>query len=202
MIGEHGVMTAPAPDELRPTGRPNARLGQTVRDMVLSLAVVIGVIAVIMLIAWRPQPDPVRVIDPTPALLSARAEAGYPVLYPEGLDASWRPTSARWEATEESLPEKAWFVGFVTPQEQFAQVSQSKAESEGYVVEQTSRGRPAGTWGEWQRYENAQSTRSLVRIVDGVTLVVAGTADWTVLQGLAERLSPTALPRQESATPS
>ena len=88
-------MATGAPDDLRPTGRPNARLGQTVRDMVLSLAVVIGVVAVIMLITLRPQPDPVRVVDPTPALLSARAEAGYPVVYPEGLDAAWRPTSAR-----------------------------------------------------------------------------------------------------------
>ncbi len=191
-------MATGAPDDLRPTGRPNARLGQTVRDMVLSLAVVIGVVAVIMLITLRPQPDPVRVVDPTPVLLSARAEAGYPVVYPEGLDAAWRPTSARWEATAESIPEKAWYVGFVTPAEEFAQVSQSKSESEGYLVEQTGRGRPAGSWGEWQRYENSEGTRSLVRIVSGVTTVVGGTAEWSVLEGLAARLSPTALPKPPS----
>ncbi|MFM7597881.1 MAG: DUF4245 family protein, partial [Actinomycetota bacterium] len=50
--------------DLRPTGRPNARLFQTVRDMVISLAVVLGVIVVVLLLTLRPQPDPVRVVDP------------------------------------------------------------------------------------------------------------------------------------------
>ena len=50
-----------------PTGKPNARMGQTVSDMVLSLAIVLGVIGAIMLVTWRPTPDPVREIDPLPS---------------------------------------------------------------------------------------------------------------------------------------
>lgn len=184
----------PAPGEVRPTGRPNARLRQTVTDMVRSLALVLGVVAVVLLITLRPQPDPVHVIDPTPTLLTARAQAAYPVLYPAGLDAGWRPTSARWQPTDASTPDPAWHVGFVTPDDEYAQVGQSATTSAAYVIEQTSGGRPAGSNGTWQRYDNGNGTLSLVRVDGGVTLVISGTATWEVLEGLGARLSPQAVP--------
>ena len=182
-----------APGELRPTGRSNARLRQTVRDMVLSLAVCLAAIGVIMLITWRPAPDPVRVVDPTPLLLQARIEADYPVLYPADLDDAWRPTSARWEVTEASMPDPAWHVGFVTPEEAYAQIGQSASSDPDYVAGQVGVAQPAGEWQGWQRYDSTDQ-RALVRISDGVTLVVSGTAPWPTLEALAARLSPTALP--------
>ena len=182
-----------APDDLRPTGRPNARLRQTVRDMVLSLAVVLAVIGVIFALTWRPTPDPVRVVDPTSALSLARAQAGYPVLYPADLDAAWRPTSARWEITPLSTPDPAWHVGFVTPDDAYAQLGQSATDDAGYVADQVRGAQPAGEWQGWLRYDSPEQ-RALVRIDGGVTVVVSGTAPWPTLQVLAERLSPTALP--------
>ncbi|MFM8239322.1 MAG: DUF4245 domain-containing protein [Actinomycetota bacterium] len=186
--------------DLRPTGRPNARLFQTVRDMVISLAVVLGVIGVVLLLTLRPQPDPVRVVDPTPVVVQARAEADYPVLYPADLDAGWRPTSARWQVSELTSPEPAFHVGYVTPDGDYVQLGQSATLSEGYVESQTGAGQPVdspvGSLGEWQRYEGADGTRSLVRIDGGVTTIVSGTAPWEVLMELTERLSPTGLPRQ------
>lgn len=163
--------------------------------MVRSLALVLGVVAVVLLITLRPQPEAVKVIDPMGALTQARIEAPYPVLYPEGLDSSWRPTSARWEPTTASAPDLAWHVGFVTPADAYAQVGQSATTNPAYIVEQTSQGKPVdGGAGEWQRYDNRRGTRSLVAIRDGITVVVSGTAEWEVLQDLAGRLSPTALP--------
>ena len=181
------------PGEVRPTGRRNARLGQTVTDMVRSLALVLGVIAVVIVISLRPQPDAVKVIDPTPALVQARIEADYPVLYPADLSSGWRPTSARWEVLPDSAPEPTWHVGFVTPDDAYAQIGQSATENPDFVEDQTSRGRLEPGDGEWQRYV-ANDTRSLVRVVGGVTSVVSGTAEWSVLQDLADRLSATALP--------
>lgn len=188
--------TAPRPvqpGELRPTGRSNARLRQTVRDMILSLAVVLAAIAVILLITWRPTPDPVRVVDPTPALSLARAQADYPVLYPADLDAEWRPTSARWEITPSTQPDPAWHVGFVTPEESYAQLGQSATEDPSYVADQVGGAEPAGEWEGWLRFDSAEQ-RALVRVDGGVTVVVSGTAPWPTLQMLAERLSPTAVP--------
>lgn len=187
------------PGELRPTGRSNARLRQTVRDMILSLAVVLAAIAVILVITWRPTPDPVRVIDPTPALSLARAQADYPVLYPADLDASWRPTSARWEITPSSQPDPAWHVGFVTPDDAYAQLGQSATEDPAYVADQVGVAEPAGEWEGWLRFDSADQ-RALVRVDGGVTVVVSGTAPWPTLQALALRLSPTAVPTQTPAS--
>ncbi len=192
------IDSAPADGELRPTGRRNARLGQTVWDMVRSLALVLLAVAAVLLVTWRPQPDPVKVVDPTPVLVAARIEAPYPVLYPADLDAAWRPTSARWEVTPASSPDPAWHVGFVTPTDTYAQVGQSATESASYLAEQTGGGDVVSVGGEWQRYEGrgaqGEVQRSLVRVVDGVTVVVGGTASWEELQLLADRLSPEALP--------
>ena len=203
MTGDGPVAEAPAPvpgaprpaepGELRPTGRSNARLRQTVRDMILSLVVVLAVVAVILVLTWRPTPDPVRVIDPTPALSLARAQADYPVLYPADLDAAWRPTSARWEITPSSQPDPAWHVGFVTPDAAYAQLGQSATEDPSYVADQVGLSEPAGEWMGWLRFDSAEQ-RALVRVEGGVTVVVSGTAPWPTLQVLAERLSPTAMP--------
>lgn len=188
------------PGELRPTGRPNARLRQTVRDMVLSLAVVFAAIAVIMGITWRPTPDPVRVVDPAPELALARAQADYPVLYPADLDAAWRPTSARWEITPASTPDPAWHVGFVTPEIQYAQIGQTASEDPSYVEGQVAGAEPIGESKGWLRYESPEQ-RALVRVTNGVTVVVSGTAPWPTLELLAERLSPTAVPPRAPTTP-
>jgi hypothetical protein len=197
MIGDDGVVSSdavpPEPGQLRPTGRSNARLRQTVRDMVVSLVVVFAAIAVILLITWRPAPDPVRAIDPTPTLLLARAQADYPVLYPADLSETWRPTSARWEATPASQPFPAWHIGFVTPDGDYVQVGQSASDSPAYVAEQVGPARLSGEWAGWQTY-NGPDQRALVRIDSGVAIVVSGTAPWPTLQSVAERLSPTAVP--------
>ena len=196
-IGDDGVVTAEAtpgePGELRPTGRPNARLRQSVTDMVRSLALVLGAVAVIMLITWRPSPDPVRVVDPTPVLIGARIEAGYPVLYPDALSPEWRPTSVRWEITEASMPAPAWHLGFVTPADTYAQIGQSATDNQSYVTSQIGNTEPADAWQGWQRYVGPDQ-RALLRVDDGVTVIVSGTAEWPDLEFLASRLSPTALP--------
>ncbi len=182
---------------MRATGRRNARLGQTVSDMARSMIVVLVVVGAILLVTWRPQPDAVRAVDPTSTLITARATAGFPVLYPQGLDAGWVPTSARWDLPADAAPDPAWHVGFVTPDEQYAALGQSATTNPEYLPTQTLGGVPAGAGPEgWQRYENTapETTRSLVTIVDGVTIVVSGTASWEVLGDFAERLSPTAVP--------
>lgn len=181
------------PERPRPTGRRNARLGQTVGDMIRSLVVVLVVVGAILLVTWRPQPDEVRVIDPAPALAAARAAADYDIRYPAGLDAGWRPTSARWEPTPGSAPDPAWQVGFVTPQGEYAQVGQSATLSPEFVEEQTAGGTPTGETEvidgvTWQWYEDPDGTSALVGVVDGVTLVVSGTADRATLFALLRAL--------------
>ena len=170
---------------------------QTVGDMVRSMAVVLGVVVVVMLLAWRPDPEPITVVDVTPAVTRAAAGADFGVRAPMGLPDGWRPTSARWEPTARSGDEPVLHVGYVTPADQYAQVSQSAARTAAYLDEQTAGGEPAGQLlvqgVVWERFENAER-RSLVLADEASLTVVSGSAGWTELASLAGSLEPAEVP--------
>jgi hypothetical protein len=177
--------------DVQPTGRANRRMRQTVGDMVRSMAVVLAVVAAIWLLAWRPDPEPVKVVDTTQVVTLAAMQAEFPVQAPAGLPGTWQATSARWEPTAESDAAPVLHLGYVTPSDAYAQVSQSTADSRRYLAEQTAQGEPAGTrdvaGSTWAVYETDER-RSLVRD-DGVTVtVVSGSADWPELTALAASL--------------
>lgn len=166
---------------------------QTITDMVRSLLLVLLVVGAILLVTWRPQPEAVKVIDITPVVALAAAQADFPVSRPEGLPAGWRPTSARFEPTEKSVPDPVLHFGYVTPLDAYAQVSQSTNKTAAYSAEQTDSGLPVGsatvgdaTWERWERGDR----RSLVRSNDGVLTIVSGTASWEDLTTLAASLQP------------
>ena len=81
--------------------------------MVRSLAVVLGAVALVLLVTWRPQPDAVKVVDVAPFAALATEQAPFPILQIP-LD-GYQPTSARWQPTLESDEAPVWFVGYVTP---------------------------------------------------------------------------------------
>lgn len=188
-------MTQPSvnPQTPVPTGKANARLRQSVGDMVRSLAVVFVVVGAILLVTLRPHPDAIKVIDPAPALAQAVAGASFTVLYPSGRSADWKPTSARFEPTAASAPDPVWYLGMITPAGTFIALSQSATTRAGYIPEQTVEGRPNGTDTvkgiEWQKYET-KDQRSLVLISPSVTTIVSGSADWPTLEEYAGSLLP------------
>jgi hypothetical protein len=190
-MGHDCRVTSP---DVQPTGRPNARMRQTVGDMARSMAVVLVVVAVIMLLAWRPDPEPVKVVDVAPAIALAVAQAPFTVSAPTGLPAGWRPTSARWERTADSGEERVLHLGYVTPGDEYAQVTQSAAHTAAYLDEQTAGGEPAGQLpvGDvvWEQ-RATQDRRSLVVAGDDAPVtVVSGSADWDELTELAASLEP------------
>lgn len=183
----------PPGTEPTPTGRRNAHLRKTAFDMLRSMAVVLALVFVIVLLAWRPLPDEVKVIDPIPVVDAALLQADFTVLVPEALDEAWRPTSARWEPSDQSGDLPVLHVGYVTPSDQYAQISQSREASERYLAEQTSGGAPIGTrevdgtvWQEWESPDRL----SLVQIDQGVTTIVSGTGALSELESLAASLAP------------
>jgi hypothetical protein len=161
--------------------------------MVRSMAVVLAVVALVVVVAWRPHPDPVTVVDPAPIASMAVAQAEFLVAIPRSLPPGWRPTSARWEPTAESGSDPVLHIGYVTPSEQYAQVSQSTAHDGPYLAEQTARAVRQGqldvagtTWETW----GGGDRRSLVRTDGGVTTIVSGSAPWEELAVLAAALRP------------
>ena len=188
---------APDPADPRGAKRDHGPLKKTVRDIALSMGVVAGIIFLVLLVTWRPQPDPIRAIDPVPVAQRAAVAADYPVLLPQvGLD--WRATSARFEPTAESDQLPVWFNGWVTPAEQYVAVIQSGNTTESFIEEQTIDALPAGPdapsvpgWEAMVSPSNGQ--RSLVKVERGATTIVTGSVDWTELVGFQESLAPVAV---------
>jgi hypothetical protein len=190
-MGHDCHVTSP---DVQPTGRRNARMRQTVGDMARSMAVVLVVVAVIMLLAWRPDPEPVKVVDVAPAITLAVAQAPFAVSAPTGLPAGWRPTSARWETTADSGEEPVLHLGYVTPSDEYAQVTQSAAHTAAYLDEQTAGGEPAGqlTLGDvvWERLATKDRRSLALTRADASVTVVSGSADWEELTELADSMEP------------
>ncbi len=165
------------------------RTKRGLRDLVLSLLVVGAFVAFLFAVVWRPAPDPVRTVDPVPALTAARDQADYPVLAPTGLSAQWRATSARFEGDENAT---TWFLGYVTPEDEYVAITQTDGDAAKFVAEQTLQGRPDGqrsiSGRQWRQY-TTDDQRSLVTSMDGSTVVVTGTVSYEQLTDFASRLS-------------
>lgn len=171
----------------RPTGRRNARLGQTVGDMVRSLAVVLALVGVLVLVTYQSQQQEVRTVDVATVAAQAQRQAPFDLLVwpaPDGAQA----TSVRWQATEGSGGIPVWHLGYLVNGEDYLQISQSATTDVRFVPEQTAGGKAAGELAigdaRWQRYEQP-NRRSLVGIEAGVTTVVSGTLDWPTLEKAA-----------------
>lgn len=162
----------------------------SIADMVRSMVLVLGIVAVIMLVTWRPQPDPVREVDITPVAIIAAMQADFEVLALEP-EIAGVATSVRWEATQASDGLPVWHVGYVSPSGEYLQLSQSTSTSRAYLDEQTGGGESVETAPEspalngvlsdgWQLWESPER-KSLVLSRDGSILIVSGTDDWSTV---------------------
>ncbi|OEU87670.1 DUF4245 domain-containing protein [Streptomyces oceani] len=164
---------------------------QTVRDMVLSLAVIVLAAGVAYLFIPNDEDkDPVRTVSYDIEVDQARRAAPYPVAAPQGLGDKWRATSVKYESA--TAKHSSWHLGFMTPGNEYAAVEQSDSRTDRYVqdvtqgAEKTSRTtRIAGA--EWTRYEGTKYD-ALVRTGPEATTVVTGTASFERLTELAASL--------------
>ncbi|WP_078066829.1 DUF4245 domain-containing protein [Streptomyces jeddahensis] len=162
---------------------------QTVRDMVLSLGVIVLVAFFIYL--FIPHDDsqtPLKRVDYRVELLTARRAAPYPVAAPQGLPKEWKPTSVRYQGAEHN----AWHLGFHTADGQYVAIEQSTDKPSDFI-EQKSQGaektKVTQQIGDqtWQRYEGPKYD-ALVFEGDGYTTVVTGTGSFGQLTKMASAL--------------
>ncbi|MGK5629021.1 DUF4245 domain-containing protein [Streptomyces sp. URMC 123] len=164
---------------------------QTVRDMVLSLAV-IGVAAALMylFIPHDESKDPVRTVDYRVELETARRAAPYKVAAPQGLGEGWRATSVTYKGVSEHGA--VWHLGFLNPNDEYVAVEQGDGPERKFVeqvtrdAEKTERTQRVGDQ-EWTRWEGPKYD-ALVRTEGGVTTVVTGTAPFEDLARMAAAL--------------
>ncbi|MFJ9901401.1 DUF4245 domain-containing protein [Streptomyces sp. NPDC101152] len=162
---------------------------KTVRDMVLSLGL-IGIAAALIYV-FIPHddsaPDLPRV-DYRVELLTARRAATYPVAAPEGLPATWKATSVRFDGANSD----AWHLGFQAPGGQYVQVEQSTQKPSEFI-DTATQGATATKSTEqidgrtWTRYTGGRYN-ALVLPGKGSTTVVAGTGSFEQLTQVAQVL--------------
>ncbi|MFC6062461.1 DUF4245 domain-containing protein [Streptomyces ochraceiscleroticus] len=169
---------------------------QTVRDMVLSMAVIGVVVAAIYF--FIPHDDSkgaensaVKTVGYRVELSTARRAAPYPVAAPEGLSKDWRATSVSYEASDDGRG-GAWHLGFLNPKDQYAAVEQSDAPAREFIKKVTLNATPAGghqqvDGARWDQYKG-DTYKALVRKESGHTTVVTGTASYDGLAELAGAL--------------
>jgi len=174
---------------------------ETVRDMVLSMAVVGAVVlGLYLIVAWqRPevQGSALPVVDVQEVVSQVDVSGPFDVRAPSDLPAGWAPTSAWFEgpARFPGLGGSVLHVGYVTPTGSYAEVKQTDGEPD-YAVrewaeggEATGRVQVAGS--EWTKRLSSEGTKALTTTVAGrpeVLVVVTGKADWPELTELAASL--------------
>ncbi|MFM9593556.1 DUF4245 domain-containing protein [Streptomyces scabiei] len=162
---------------------------QTVRDMVLSLGLIVLAAWVIYLFIPHDETErePKRV-DYRVELLTARRAASYPVAAPEGLPQTWKATSVRFRGDESDR----WHLGFHDPDGEYVAVEQSAEKPSRFIEDATQDARKTGTTQEigdrtWTRYEGDRYDALVLR-GEGSTTVVTGSAPFDRLTKMAEAL--------------
>ena len=170
-------------------------------DMVRTLLVILVPIVVITIFFSRYLDDyPVQQVDWQPVLAQARDQAPYPVLAPEGLPSSWRPTQVTWVAkgqpylNDGASLRNLWRIGYLDPDDIFISVNQGDARPEDFISDTTRDGVVDGRSSvgdtSWIRYVSPdERTRSLVRTTPEVTTVVVGDTTYEALEAFAGTLS-------------
>ncbi len=179
---------------------------ETVRDMVLSMAVVGAVVAgLFLVVVWqRPevQGSITPVVDVAGIIDQVQVSGPFTVRQPTDLPDGWTPNSARFEsgAEAEVAGGSVMHIGYVTPTGSYAEVKQTDAALDvalsewvdGAVVDKSQA--PIEIAGaKWQRAESADTGKMALYLTTDdkppVLIVVTGKADWPELEQLAASLN-------------
>jgi len=126
-------------------------------------------------------------------LANARRRAAYDVWAPSPLPANWIANSSRMPADTEYV---TWRLGFATAQRRHAMLAQSdERPAAEFANRMANSDKSVGTveiaGATWEKRERPdKNQRTLIRFLDGATVVVTGSADWDELTTLAASLKP------------
>jgi hypothetical protein len=166
---------------------------KTVRDMILSLALIGLMAGVIYLFIPHDDSKPdVKRVSYDVELLTARRAASYPVAAPDGgLSASWKATSVRFDGTSFDH----WHLGFQDPKGQYVAIEQSTQKAALFIDEASQGSQATKTTQEiggrtWQHYTGGRYDALVLKDEDdkGATTVVTGTASFTRLAEMVKSL--------------
>lgn len=176
------------------------RTPTTVANMVIAMLVVLVPISLVSAFFTRlPEPQ-ANVVNATPLIDRARAEAPFPVFAPTNLPEGWVATRARWTPEGQPILDRqpavgsTWQLGYLTPEKRYLGLDQRDRLPEAFVDEVSRGGRPMGTstvaGTPWQRYTSADGrTNALVRKGEGSVVVLTGDVEFAELDAFAGTLT-------------
>ncbi|GMA86102.1 hypothetical protein GCM10025868_13520 [Angustibacter aerolatus] len=164
--------------------------------MVISMLVVLGAVAVVLLLVPRTNSVVQPPVDVARGAVAAAEQVDFTPSVPTGLPSDWRATSVR--TTRSTAGVLTWHAGYQTSSDQYAAVEQGQDAPAEWVRAQTNRAPTAGTvdlvgrtWTRYVRTDKVQN--SLVSTSGGVTTVVTGTAGFDELGQARPEPAPAAL---------
>jgi hypothetical protein len=160
--------------------------------MVISMAVIVGIVVVLLLLVPRPNQIPERSLDVPAAASGARSELGFAPADPS-LPNGWTATVADVQHDTDDLP--TWHLTYTTPSGHYAGVQQAKNATAAWESRQVTDGREQGTETigshSWIiRSRTDRGVTSLVLRGPVITTVVTGTATSAEIDEFAGAVAP------------
>ena len=177
--------TSDVPPHAAPPPRSRYSLG-TYGNMVRSMVVILGMVAVLVAIVPRVQSIQQPPVDAASVVADAVRQSGLPFDAPIGLPEGWSATNARYAGSTDGLP--TWQAGWDTPKDGYVAVRQTKNASPAWLQAATSGGQQTGTaevaGRTWTRFYDAEDKRtSLVWVPSGAE---TATSLATVITAIAD----------------
>ena len=160
--------------------------------MLISMAVIIGLVLALLLLVPRPNKIPERTLDVTAAAVAARAQLGFAPANPV-LPAGWTARAADVQQATDDLP--TWHLSYTTPSGHYAGIQQTAHATAAWEARQVTDGKEQGTrfidGREWIiRSRIDRGVTSWVLRQPPITTVVTGTAPDAELDQFAEAAVP------------
>ena len=172
----------------KPRGRENAR------DMVFSMGVMLALVAVILIITYRPKHQSVEMVDYAGAVALATSQTQLPILVPAKLPVGSVVSRARFEPESYGRTgDVRWYLGLNTKSNQYLALWQSTGATAQIVESVSSNGTCLGSVSiqgvNWKKCEQSRpQTRLLFHVSNGVTSMVYGTTSWAELKSFTNSL--------------
>lgn len=176
------------------------RQRQTLRNLLLALGASLAIMLVIVLLVPRSDTPIERDIDVASLAEQAQATSSDPLAVPE-LPEGWRANAAELRVSRAD-DVTAWYVGYLTPSDEFIGLYQGLDANPTWVAGLLARTLAVGTTTvdgvEWTVYDNRDSPEDvgnarygLTTEAGGSTFVLLGTATPEEFETLASALTPT-----------
>lgn len=188
--------SAPEPRVVAELGRPetpqetaarkaansrNYRASKTTRNLIVALVSSLALVLLVALVVVRPDQAPRPPVDYKS--IAAEATPSAPLAVPD-LPEGWNANAARLSTGNDDI--ESWYIGFVTPDNQFAAMTQGIAANQSWVAAQLSDIDKTGTTTidgvEWTLYDNRDDDKpgnyayAMTAEFDGSNYVLNGTA--------------------------